>query len=183
MKLINFTFLTDKLIARRVRDRIQWDKRVSKSDLAVKVANGILVLDGTVDSRYKERAAIEVAESTEGVDTVINRISVPTSFRRSDDEIKNILETEVKSMGLEPDEIIAVAAQDGVVFLTGRVFDSRRKARAAGFTWELSGVKDCHNEIQIVDLPNINYHVADIPTATWMALRKVSGADSGRWLL
>lgn len=61
---------------------------------------------------------------------------------------------------MAPTEQISVEVVDGFVKLEGVVHSPRQKAHAAGIVWELSGVADCMNLIEIVEPPHALYRIA-----------------------
>ena len=56
-------------------------------------------------------------------------------------------------MILDSGEHIEVDVKDGIVKLYGEVYRPRLKAMAVGAVWELSGVRDCQNLIEIIQPP------------------------------
>lgn len=165
MKNRKFGFPTDRKLAHRVRERIRWDKRVSTSDFQVIVTNGHITLMGSVDSLARKRAAVEVVNNTEGVLSVEDQVLVPSCFHRPDSELKRLVEEQIVESGIGPSEHVSVAVEDGHVKLEGVVHSAEKKAQAAGIVWELSGVADCMNTIEIVDPPQPTLRVANEPTA------------------
>lgn len=138
----------------KLRSRIKWDKRVSLSDIDVVVKNGVVALSGFVDSSYKKHAVLEIVGSTEGVWSVDDRIIVPDEYFRTDQELKKLIKAQINSVLKLGGEHIDVDVVDGVVKFEGQVFRPRLKALASGFAWELSGVLDCLNFIEIVSPPH-----------------------------
>lgn len=137
------------ILTKRIQERIQWDRRVSNSDIHVISSGGDVTLIGKVDSRSKIVAAVELAKSTKGVTSVRNQLEVPLSFARADSELRNLIENRIREMSLVGKEFISVVVERGCVKLEGVVQSKQKKALAAGFVWELSGVNDCHNLIKI----------------------------------
>ncbi|MNY55366.1 BON domain protein [compost metagenome] len=75
-------------------------------------------------------------------------------YYRTDDEIKQILLSELAELVKIGGEHIEVEVVDGIVKLEGEVYRPRLKASAVGSAWELSGVRDVLNFIEIRDPPN-----------------------------
>ena len=141
----------DIALSKRVQDRISWDKRISNVDVHVLSHSGQVTLIGKVDSIFKKTAAMEIVKNTKGVTRVINQLEIPTVFHREDAEIKNLIDFRLKNIGLSGNEIVTVKVSSGVVRLEGVVTSLRKKAQASGIVWELSGVRDCMNLVQIED--------------------------------
>lgn len=140
---------TDDNLSRILCERLKWDKRVSLSDLYLTVSGGVVQIKGYVDTTFKKYAAIEVISQTEGVWYVDDQIVVPCDYLRSDEEIKTILMKQIKEIVMIAGEHIEVTVQDSVVRLEGEVLRPRLKALAVANAWELSGVKDVRNLIEI----------------------------------
>jgi len=136
-----------------IKERIEWDKRVSLADLDIVIRSGIVIVNGFVDCSYKKAAALEIVAETEGVWSVEDRIVVLSSYIRSDEEIKKILDQQLEGMIKVHGEHIEVEVLDGIVKLEGEVFRPRLKAMAVAAAWELSGVRDCYNFIEIKQPP------------------------------
>lgn len=136
-------------LARILRDRIKWDKRVSLADLDIVVRSGVVIVSGFVDTSYKKNAALEIISETEGVWNIEDRIVVPADYYRSDEEILKILKSQIDELVKIGGEHIEVDVADGVVKLKGEVFRPRLKAMADASAWELSGVRDVLNFIEI----------------------------------
>ena len=145
----------DSELGQRICDRIKWDKRVSLADLSIVVRGSVVIVSGFVDTCYKKNAALEVISETDGVWTVEDRIVVPVDYYRDDEEISKILVGQISEMVKIGGEHIEVTVVDGVVKLEGEVFRPRLKAMAVASAWELSGVQDVINLIQIKHPPRV----------------------------
>lgn len=137
----------------KISDRIKWDKRVSLADLDLIVHGSSVTVSGSVDTSYKKNAALEVISNTEGVWSLEDRIVVPGDFFRTDDEITKILKVELEEIVKIGGEHLEVSVSDGVVKLEGEVYRPRLKAVAVAAAWELSGVRDVVNNIEIREPP------------------------------
>lgn len=138
---------------RVIRERIKWDKRVSLADIDIVVQGDKVVVSGYVDTSYKKNAALEVISETEGVWAIEDRIVVPSDYYRSDEEILKILQGQIDDIIKIGGEHIEIEVEDGVVKLRGEVFRPRLKAMAVACAWELSGIKDVLNFIEITEPP------------------------------
>jgi osmotically-inducible protein OsmY len=143
--------IADLVILNRIQERIRWDKRISEADVRAMVGHGEVILIGVVDSHSKKDAAYEIAMTTAGVLNVDNQITVQDRDFRDDGEIRRILHDQLASIGLQAKEHVFIDVVDGVVKLEGLVFSAATKARAVSVAWELSGVRDCLNLIEIGD--------------------------------
>jgi hyperosmotically inducible protein len=143
----------DSQLLQIICDRIQWDKRISLNDIDIVIRNGVTVVSGVVDTSFKKNAALEIISSTEGVWSIEDKIVVPIDYYRSDDELKELVLDQIEELIKIGGEYIEVDVKDGVVTLHGEVYRPRLKAMAVGAVWELSGVRDCRNLIEIGEPP------------------------------
>ena len=141
-------------LAAKIMERIKWDKRVSPADFDVVVRGSAVIIYGFVDTSFKRQAALELISDIEGVWSIEDRIIVPAEYYRTDDELKKILNAELDGMIKIGGEHIELDVVEGVVTLQGEVFRPRLKALAVGLAWELSGVRDVLNNIQIIEPPH-----------------------------
>jgi osmotically-inducible protein OsmY len=70
---------SDERIREDVSDRLMDDPHIDASDVEVGVADGEVVLTGTVDSRFAKRHAEDLAESVAGIKHVQNNLRVAQS--------------------------------------------------------------------------------------------------------
>jgi osmotically-inducible protein OsmY len=64
----------------RVSSRIGWDKSMAGVDIQVSSpSSGVVVLRGSAPDESRRQRAAELAQSTDGVDRVVNEITVPTA--------------------------------------------------------------------------------------------------------
>lgn len=128
---------------------------VHKYNVSLSVADGRVTLDGTVDSLLEKAEAIDIANSTPGVQSVDEslRVRIPKPFARapylhpyypyaadsdyvskaplkSDSEIREDIQHELYWSPFVNSKTVRVSVQRGVATLTGRV-DSPREATAA----------------------------------------------------
>lgn len=139
----------DLNLTRRIRERLNWDKRVGPMDVFIHVKLARVTLVGRVDCPAKRAAATEIAQSTRGVKHVDNQIEVPMYFDRSDSEIERLLRERMGELALAGGEYVTVDVRKGAVKLQGFVSHRSKKSLAAGMAWELSGVTDLENHISI----------------------------------
>jgi osmotically-inducible protein OsmY len=154
----------DRLIAEHVYNHIYWDKRVSTYDVQILVSHGRVTLLGTVDCPMKKKAAHELTQTIEGVQGIEDQIHVPSQYYRSDQDLREIILEQLRRIGIPEEEFISVAVLEGVVKLDGLVSQPQTKAAAAGIVWELSGVQDCLNFIDIRKPPHSRENRIQIPT-------------------
>ena len=67
---------TDERIREDVCDRLSWDDEVDATDITVRVQNGEVTLEGSVETRHMKRLAADIAEGVAGVVDVYNTVRV-----------------------------------------------------------------------------------------------------------
>lgn len=139
----------DELLKNRIFERISWDSRVSNADLHLRVNSGRVIMYGYFDKPFRHTAACETIAGTEGVLQFEDRSVVIDDYYRSDTDLEDLIWRELRQLKQGPGEWLEVNVVDGVATLDGHLKLARDKAFAARVTWELSGIKDCVNRIEI----------------------------------
>ncbi len=60
----------------RVSTRLRWDKSMDGADVRVRVIDGVVQLEGTVQDAEQQARAVELASATTGVDKVESKLTV-----------------------------------------------------------------------------------------------------------
>lgn len=150
---MKFTKKEDKDLLKKIQARIRWDIRVSNSDISIDVKNGCVTLHGYFDKPYRHAAALNIITTTDGVADFKDKSQIVEDYFRTDKELEVLITKQVQALPFVSGEWIDVEVCDGVAKLEGRVFRPRLKAFAARATWELSGIKDCINLIDLRPSP------------------------------
>jgi len=146
---------SDKTLLKKIQDRIRWDIRVSNADISITVKNGHVTLHGFFDQHYRHAAALHSIETTEGVFSFSDQSRVLGDYFRTDRDLEKLINKQVLAQPLMAGEWIDVQINNGVAKIEGRVYRTKLKALASRATWELSGIKDCINKIEI-DAPPVS---------------------------
>ena len=142
---------TDKEIQLDVLDELRWDPSVNAADIGVTVKDGVVTLEGTVDS-YAEKSSAEKAvkrlPSVKGLAMELE-VKLPGSSERTDSDIARAAETALKwDIAVPHDEIRAIA-EKGFLTLEGEVNWQFQKSAAERAVEHLTGVKGVWNKITI----------------------------------
>jgi len=142
---------TDALIQSDVISELKWEPSIDAAKIGVSVRDGIVTLDGNVDSFVEKLAAERVASHVSGVKAVAQEIKVrlPQSFERNDADIAEAALTALEWNMMVPDNRVKVEVQDGMVILTGEVDWEYQRAAAHNAVCCLIGVKGVTNEISL----------------------------------
>jgi osmotically-inducible protein OsmY len=134
-----------------VLDELRWEPGVNATDIGVTVKDGVVTLEGTVDSYAEKWAAERAVKRLPGVKALAVELEVklPGSCERNDADIartaKNVLQWDV----LVPHDRIKVTAENGHITLEGEVDWQFQRAAAERAVLRLTGVKGVSNQITV----------------------------------
>ena len=146
---------TDEAIQTDVLEELKWDTRVQPSEIGVAVKDGIVTLNGWVDSYLKKITAQEAAHCVRGVKAVVNDIEVrlPGSAERTDADLAASVLNVLKWDAAIPDSKVDVTVSQGWVTLKGEVDHGFQKRDALRAICRLSGVKGITNLMMVKPQP------------------------------
>lgn len=142
---------SDRELQIDVLDELKWEPGVNAANVAATVKNGVVTLDGTVDSFAEKWAAERAAKRLPGVKAlaVELKVKLPGSSERTDADIARAAENALKWDVLVPHDRIKVTAEKGFLTLEGEVDWQFQKSAAERVTLHLTGVKDVTNQITV----------------------------------
>jgi osmotically-inducible protein OsmY len=135
---------SDDVIAADVRNALEFDPVAGAYDVKVKVKDGVVTLEGYVDSWEDRRLAGYIAMGVKGVKDVDNAIDVTFAKHRPDDLIKAEIERKLALDMYVYEGFIDVKVEAGIVTLTGAVGGAAEKTEATLDSW-VDGVVDVDN--------------------------------------
>jgi hyperosmotically inducible periplasmic protein len=163
---------TDPGITTAIKTKMASDDTVKAYKINVDTKDGIVTLNGDVDSQAAKARAIEIAKATDGVRDVVDHLTLavdtsPTTGRVSEasrdaqDKATDTgdvlgdagITTAVKTKMLADTTVsglkIDVDTTNGVVSLTGNVSSAAEKRRALEIARETKGVKSVKDHLKI----------------------------------
>ena len=166
----------DALIQNNVISELKWEPSVNAAAIGVSVKDGIVTLNGYVDSFTEKLTAERVARRVMGVKGIAQELKVklPQSFERSDADIAEAAVNALEWNTLVPDDRIKVEVQDGMVVLSGQVDWEYQRAAAHDAVCCLMGVKGVTDEIGI----NPPVSPKDVKSKIQSALQRHSTLDA-----
>jgi len=145
----NVSPMTDQSIKKAVEWALFIDEGVPANSIDIELDKGVVSLTGVVPHlRAKERATL-MAETTKGVQSIVNRIRVVTSDERSDRDVKADVQEALQEDPVTDSLDIAVTAQNGVVVLGGSVPSLAARALAWEITAGVWGVEEVKNNLTV----------------------------------
>ncbi len=139
---------TDTEIAEAVRNALRWNSAVNEDKLEVKVDNGWVYLDGTVDWEYQKVSAQNNVENLLAVKGVSNNITVKSKIIDIKDIKNKITDAFQRNATLDASSIRLETSGSSVI-LTGTVRSWAEKEEAERIAWASPGVLTVDNQISI----------------------------------
>ncbi len=139
---------SDAEIAEACVNALRWDSSVPDDKIKVKVENGTVSMEGTVEWGYQRLAAKNALVKLTGVKGVNNMIVVkqkPSSI----DIKQRIRESFITTAGHEADNI-RLEVLGSKVTLKGSVKSHYEKEEAENTAWATPGVNEVENKIEVV---------------------------------
>jgi hyperosmotically inducible protein len=146
----------DSAITNVIQASLRANEKVQAQKVEVQTREGVVYLTGVVDTEESRREVGRVTWRTEGVEGVVNDLTVgeKTVGSRVDDMM---ISSKVKSQLLADSEIrardIDVSSSQGVVTLIGRVSSETIKSEAERIAGETKGVVSVNNELLVGNRP------------------------------
>jgi len=134
-----------------VLDELRWEPGVKATDIGATVKDGVVTLEGTVDSFAEKWAAEKAVKRLPGVKAlaVELKVELPGSSERTDSDIARAAENALKWDVSVPYERIKVTMEQGFLTLEGEVDWEFQRSAAKRAVQYLTGVKGVTNMITI----------------------------------
>jgi len=142
---------TDREIQLDVLDELRWEPSVNATDIGVTVKDGVVTLEGTVDSYAEKWAAEKAVKRLPNVRSLAVELEVklPDSSERTDVDIARAAEHALQWDILVPRNRITVMVDGGFLTLEGEVDREFQRSAAERAVHHLRGVKGVSNQITI----------------------------------
>jgi osmotically-inducible protein OsmY len=167
---------SDDEIRNSVLQELKWDPKITSSDIAVAVKDGVVTLSGFASSFWEKDAAEKAVKRVYGVRGVANDIEVKPLLSRTDPEIARDAIRELESHISIPADQIKVTVKSGWLTLEGTVDWHYQKAAAESAVKKLKGVLGITNNIAVK--PRVS--PSDVKTKIEEALKRSAEIDARR---
>ncbi|MFI5129132.1 MAG: BON domain-containing protein [Chitinophagales bacterium] len=138
---------TDAEIAEAVVTALKWHAAVQEEKIKIKVEDGLVRLDGEVESEYQRANAQSAIENLTGVQSVLNLITLKPKVRPSDIQQK-ITSAFRRSANIDAGKITAEVFGSKVT-LRGKVRSFAEKGDAERAAWLAPGVTNLESHLEI----------------------------------
>ena len=141
----------DRQLQLDVLDELRWEPGVKATDIGATVKDGVVTLEGTVESYAEKWAAEKAVKRLPGVRALAMEIEVklPGSSERSDADIAQAAENALKWDVAVPHNRVKISVERGFVTLEGEVDWKFQKSAADRAVRHLKGVTGLNNFITI----------------------------------
>jgi osmotically-inducible protein OsmY len=137
---------TDDDIAFWVKNALRQDQRVDASEITVSTSDGIVTLDGTVDTLAAKEFADRETKKINGVLGVVNQIEVSPTWR-SDVDIRMSVQRRILNSAVIDSQSISVSSVNGKVTLSGEVASWSERDEAGLLARGVRGVREVVNDL------------------------------------
>jgi osmotically-inducible protein OsmY len=141
-------------LQRDVLDELRWDPSINPANVEVAADDGSVTLSGSIGSYTEKYTAERDARRVRGVVAVFDNLEVqlPPAYERTDADLAGAATDALRWNASAPDERISVAAEHGLLTLTGEVAYQFQRQAADQAVRFLVGVKGVNNHIKIKPL-------------------------------
>ena len=138
-------------LQRDVFDELKWEPAVHSTDIGVIVKDGVVTLEGVVDSYPEKWAAERAAKRVSGVKALALELEVklPGFGKQTDADIAEAAENAFKWDVLVPQDRIKVTVEKGFLTLEGQVDWEFQRSAAKRAVQYLTGVNGVANAITV----------------------------------
>lgn len=162
-------------VEKAVRAAFEHDRRINLHRYPIRlefdVARSALTLEGEVENIIAKKRAFEIASRTEGIQGVVDRLTVAPGERRGDGAIRDSLVQELlaepallrcairvhnkgsmetlREAAETPDSVIDVSVDEGIIRLNGAVPSLSHKRLAGVLAWWSPGCRDVINGMRV----------------------------------
>lgn len=168
---------SDEQLKADVEQELRWEPSVHAEQIGVSVKNGVVELDGHVDSYFDKWAAERAAMRVSKVTAVASEIKVelPTSATRTDEDIARIAANHLEWNYSVP-KTVKVQVTEGWVTLKGTAEWQYQREEAERVVRPLVGVKGVINDITVT--PRLS--AVDVKSKIEEALKRSAEIDANR---
>jgi osmotically-inducible protein OsmY len=111
----------DEEITTAVRNMLDWTSDINATRIDVQAREGVVLLQGSVETFWEKELAADIASDAIGVRDVINELTVATPVMDADPDIEEEIVLAMGRSSAFDETDVSVKVRDGHVTLTGQV--------------------------------------------------------------
>jgi osmotically-inducible protein OsmY len=142
---------TDQAIRARIQAILALKPEMRPTDLVLAVADGIVFIDGFVETLKDKQEIHRMVERERGVLDVHNNLMVVPARQRNDHDIARHIVHALENDARVPENGLTVGVQMGSVTLTGTVADEAARGRVIDAVAGVSGVVELAVRLQVAE--------------------------------
>lgn len=140
--------VSDKVLAKRAADVLEWDTTLPRGAVKVAVDQGCLTLTGTVDWQFQRSEIENDLRCLAGVINIDNKIAI-RSISCKQDVKRSIKDAMHRRADVQASNIRVDVDETGKVTLKGKVEDWQARNTVEDAAWLVAGVKDVDNRVRV----------------------------------
>ena len=142
---------TDLDLQRDVQEELNWEPSVNAAGIGVIVKDGVVTIEGRVDSLAEKWAAERATKRVAGVKALAVEVNVvpPGPSERTDADIARAAENALEWSAWVPANQVKVMVEKGCITLEGQVDSEFQRQTAVKVMRRLTGVKRIINEVTV----------------------------------
>lgn len=137
----------DSEIEAHIEKLINWNNEIHSGNIHVGADHNVVTLSGTVESFWEKHVILNLANATQGVVEVIDKLAVKPPRKRNDETIGSDIREAFQRNYLIDQDQISVEVKNGTVILNGKVPNFFTKIEAHTIATYTSGVTDVVDEM------------------------------------
>jgi osmotically-inducible protein OsmY len=145
----NISLPTDLQIKSQAENTLLWNEDIDSTNIDVTVSQGIVTLNGTVDSLWKKWEAEQAVYRNFGVVSVENHLTIVPTTSIVDQDIAEDIEKALERNYYIDAENVSVKVDRGIVTLMGQVSSTVARTQAEDIAMYTVGVMDVKNEMRL----------------------------------
>jgi osmotically-inducible protein OsmY len=145
----NISLPTDLQIKSQAENTLLWNEDIDSTNIEVSVSQGIVTLNGTVDSLWKKWEAEQTVYRNFGVVSVENHLTIVPTTSIVDQDIAEDIEKALDRNYYVDAENVSVKVDRGIVTLMGQVSSTIARTHAEDIAMYTVGVMDVENELRL----------------------------------
>jgi osmotically-inducible protein OsmY len=139
---------SDKDVEEAMYCLLDANSEINTNDVKVTVKEGIISLEGKVNSLWKREKIQKMASQIKGVNSIKNNILIKPSKKISDEKIKDLIGKSLKNSVRIDSENVKINVEDGVVIVSGVVSSFVEYEAIIEIITSTNGVLDSKNQLK-----------------------------------